>query len=160
MDKHLGAARQLGLDTIGLPMSSDPIESLFGIAKQQSQGPIKDADRLAVYLPSFCGPRGPTEAKRVLEISVAQQQEVIGSVSSLTKQRRQVLPNPGSLESLVEADRHCHIELLAGSKNRSKSAVISTLSNGYELFQGTHSEVDDEATAPLNSVVSATSMAR
>lgn len=160
MDKHLGVARQLGLDTIGLPISSDPIESLFGIAKQQSQGPIKDADRIAVYLPSFCGTLGPAEAKRVLEISVAQQQKVIGSVSSLTKQRRHVLPNPGSLESLFEEDRHHHVELLAGSKNRSKSAVISTLSNGYELLQGAPLEVDDEVTMPLNNVLSVTSMAQ
>ena len=160
MDKHLGVARQLGLDTIGLPISSDPIESLFGIAKQQSQGPIKDADRVALYLPSFCGPLGPDEAKRVLEINVAQQQDVIGSVSSLTKQRRHVLPNPGCLESLFEEDRHHHLKLLAGSKNRSKSAVISTLSNGYELLQEAFLEVDDEATIPLNSVLSAASMVR
>ncbi|MCZ6875100.1 MAG: hypothetical protein O7G88_16500 [bacterium] len=104
--------------------------------------------------------RRGAEAQRVLEISVAQQQEVIGSVSSLTKQRRYVLPNPGSLESRFEADRHHHVELLGGSKNRSKSAVISTLSNGYELLQGAPLEVDDEVTMPLNNVLSVTSMAR
>ena len=85
---------------------------------------------------------------------------VIGSVSSLTKQRRHVLPNPGYLESLFEEDRHHHLKLLAGSKNRSKSAVISTLSNGYELLQEAFLEVDDEATIPLNSVLSAASMVR
>jgi hypothetical protein len=95
----------------------------------------------------------------VLEVSVAQQQEVMGSVSSLSKQRRQVLPNPGSLERLFEEARHHHVALLAGSKNRSKSALISTLSNGDELLQGACSEVDDEATMPLNSVLPATSMA-
>jgi hypothetical protein len=159
MDKHLGVARELGLDTLGLPISSDPIESLFGVVKQHSQGPIKDADRLAVYLPAFCGQLSQGDAARVLEVSVAQQQEVIGSVSSLSKQRRQVLPHPGSLERLFEADRHHHVALLAGSKNRSKSAIISTLSNGYELLQGACTESDDEVTMPLNSVLSATSMA-
>lgn len=159
MDKHLAVASELGLDTIGLPISSDPIESLFGVAKQHSQGPIKDADRLAVYLPAFCGQLSQADAARVLEVSVAQQQEVMGSVSSLSKQRRQVLPNPGSLERLFEEARHHHVALLAGSKNRSKSALISTLSNGDELLQGACSEVDDEATMPLNSVLPATSMA-
>ena len=160
MDMHLGVASQLGLDTIVLPISSDPIESLFGVAKQHSQGPIKDADRIALYLPAFCGTLSQTDATRVLEISVAQQQEVIGSVSSLTQQRRHVLPNPGCLESLFEADRHRHLELLAGSKNRSKSAIISTLSNGYELSQEALGEADDEATMPLNSVLSGTYVAR
>jgi hypothetical protein len=159
MDKHLAVASELGLDTIGLPISSDPIESLFGVAKQHSQGPIKDADRLAVYLPAFCGQLSQADAARVLEVSVAQQQEVMGSVSSLSKQRRQVLPNLGSLERLFEEARHHHVALLAGSKNRSKSALISTLSNGDELLQGACSEVDDEATMPLNSVLPATSMA-
>jgi hypothetical protein len=159
MDKHLSVARELGLDTLGLPISSDPIESLFGVAKQHSQGPIKDADRLAVYLPAFCGKLSQGDAARVLEVSVAQQQEVMGSVSSLSKQRRQVLPNPGSLERLFEENRHHHVALLAGSKNRSKSGVVYTLSNGYELLQGACSEAVDDATMPLNSVVPATSTA-
>jgi hypothetical protein len=159
MDKHLTVANALGLDTVGLPISSDPVESLFGVAKQHSQGPIKDADRLAVYLPAFCGQLSQGDAARVLEVSVAQQQEVTGSVSSLSKQRRQVLPNPGSLERLFEEDRHHHVALLAGSKNRSKSAVISTLSNGYEFLQGACSEGDNDATKPLNSVVPVTSTA-
>jgi hypothetical protein len=159
MDKHLTIASELGLDTMGLPISSDPIESLFGVAKQHSQGPIKDADRLAVYLPAFCGKLSQTDAARVLEVSVAQQHEVMGSVSSLSKQRRQVLPSPGSLDSLFEEARHHHVALLAGSKNRSKSAIISTLSNGYELLQRARSEVGDEVNMRLNSVLSATSIA-
>ena len=159
MNKHLSVASELGLDTLGLPISSDPIESLFGVTKQHSQGPIKDADRLAVYLPAFCGKLSQDDATRVLEISVAQQQEVMGSVSSLSKQRRQVLPKPGSLERLFEEDRHHHVALLAGSKNRSKSATISTLSNGYEVLQGACSAAVVDATIPLNSIAPATSTA-
>lgn len=159
MDKHLGMATELGVDAVGLPISSDLIESLFGVAKHHSQGPIKDADRLAVYLPAFCGQLNQAETARVLEVSVAQQQEVMGSVSSLSKQRRQVLPNPGSLERLFEEDSDHHVALLAGSKNRSKSAVISTLSNGYALLQGVCSAIDDKATMPLNNVLPAISMA-
>jgi len=159
MDKHLGMATELGVDAVGLPISSDLIESLFGVAKHHSQGPIKDADRLAVYLPAFCGQLNQAETARVLEVSVAQQQEVMGSVSSLSKQRRQVLPNPGSLERLFEEDSDHHVALLAGSKNRSKSAAISTLSNGYALLQGVCSAIDDKATMPLNNVLPAISTA-
>ena len=151
MDKHLGVASELGLDTMGLPISSDPIESLFGVAKQHSQGPIKDADRLAVYLPAFCGTLSQADAARVLEVSVAQQQEVMGSVSSLSKQRRQVLPNPGALESVSEGNGPRHVELLAGPKNRSKSTIISPLSMGYERSQEALSEADDDAAIVLMS---------
>jgi hypothetical protein len=160
MTHHLEVASQLGLDRVGLPIRSDPVESLFGVAKQHSQGPIKDADRLAVYLPAFCGGLSPADAQRVLEISVAQQQEVTGSWSSLTRQRRHVLPNPGCLESLIEGEGPRHVTLLAGSKNRSKSAIISLLSNDYEQAQGALWEAGNEATLPLNNDVSAISMAR
>jgi len=124
MATHLAVARELGLDTVGVPISSDPIASLLGVAKQRSQGPIKAADRLAVSLPAFCGQLSPGDAASVLEVSVAQQREVMGSVSSLSQQRRPVLPNPGSLESLFEADCPRHVARLAGSKTRSKSAAI------------------------------------
>jgi hypothetical protein len=160
MDQHLTVASELGLDTMGLPISSDPIESLFGVAKQHSQGPIKDADRLAVYLPAFCGQLSPADAARVLEVSVAQQQEVMGSVSSLSQQRRQVLPNPGSLESLIDGHGHRHVELLAGAKNRSKSGIISPLSTNYERPQGALSEVNDEAAIALKSPLPVVSMAQ
>jgi len=113
-----------------------------------------------VYLPAFCGQLSPGDAASVLEVSVIQQREVMGSVSSLSQQRRQVLPNPGSLESLFEANRHRHVELLAGSKNRSKSAVIYPLSNNYEQAQGALWEAGNEATLPLNSNVSVIPMAR
>lgn len=159
MARHLDTARELGLETLGLPISSDPIESLFGVIKQRSQGPMKDADRLALYLPAFCGRLSPGDAARVLEVSVAQQREMMGTVSSLHQQRRRVLPNPGSLESLMAADRPGHVELLAGSQKRSKSAVISTLSKACEIFQGTDSEPDDDGIVSLNSARLATSSA-
>ncbi len=150
MARHLGGARELGLETTGLPISSDPIESLFGVVKQRSQGPMKDADRLAIYLPAFCGQLSPGDAARVLEVSVAQQRKLMGTVSSLSRQRRQVLPKPGSLESLLEEDRPGHVELLAGAKKRSKSAVVSVLSTSCDIFEGTPSEADDEITVPLS----------
>jgi hypothetical protein len=128
LDKHLELARRLGLAQIGRPISSDPIESLFGVAKQHGQGQIKDANRSALHLPALCGPLTKDEARRVLEVSVAQQQAVLGSLSSLTKQRRQVLPHPGRRESLRDGDNNPHLVLLAGAKNRSKSAVIAQLS--------------------------------
>ena len=42
---QLETATRLGLDDVGLPISSDPIESLFGLTKQHGVGPVKDANR-------------------------------------------------------------------------------------------------------------------
>jgi hypothetical protein len=98
------------------------------------------------------------DARRVLEVSVAQQQAVIGSLSSLTKQRRQVLPNPGRLESLRDGDNNHYLVLLAGAKNRSKSAVISQLSTPYTLSPGARLEDDTTPALPRRSPCSETAM--
>jgi hypothetical protein len=50
MEKQLIVAASLGLGTIGLPVSSDNIESLFGLGKSHGIGEIKDADRIALRL--------------------------------------------------------------------------------------------------------------
>lgn len=52
---QLQTATKLGLDRIGLPVSSDPIESLFGLGKLHGTGEIKDANRIALRLPALCG---------------------------------------------------------------------------------------------------------
>jgi hypothetical protein len=155
LDKHLEIASQLGLEQIGVPISSDPIESLFGVAKHHGQGPIKDPNHIALHLPVLGGPLTKDDARRVLEVSVAHQQEVIGSLSSLTKQRRHVLPNPGRLESLIERGGNGNLELIAGSKNCSKSAGISPRSTGYEPSQGMRVEAQTAALLPLSHVFSA-----
>ena len=52
---ELETAKTLGLDHVGLPISSDAIESLFGVAKQHGVGETQDAARIALRLPAFCG---------------------------------------------------------------------------------------------------------
>jgi hypothetical protein len=158
LDQHLEIASQLGLAHIGLPISSDPIASLLGVAKQPGQGQIKDANRIARHLPALCGPLTKDDVRRVLEVSVAQPQAVLGSLSSLTKQRRQVLPNPGRLESLRDGDNTPHLVLLAGAKNRSKSAVISHLSTPSVLSPGARLEDDTAPALPRSSPCSETAM--
>ena len=52
---QLATAKTLGLDHMGLPISSDSIESLFGVAKHHGVGKTQDAARIALRLPAFCG---------------------------------------------------------------------------------------------------------
>jgi hypothetical protein len=136
LDFELETATTLGLHHIGLPISSDAIESLFGAAKRHGVGETPDANRMALRLPALCGVPTREEAKQVLDVSVARQQEVTGQVISLTKQRREVLGHPERLESLSLDQAHPHVELIPSPKNRSNYQEILNISNGSEECHG------------------------
>src|SRR6266446_4234655 len=63
---QLETAKTLGLDQVGLPISSDTIESLFGVGKRHGVGETPDAARIACRLPAFCGLPTRQEAEQVL----------------------------------------------------------------------------------------------
>ena len=134
--KHLKIAETLGTANTGLPISSDLIESLFGVAKRHGTGETKDANRIAARLPALCGQVTEEDARRVLDISVAQQKEVMGSLSSLTRQRRQILPNPGCLDNMILSDTNQNLELIPISGNRTKSPIILNISEYYAKTKG------------------------
>jgi hypothetical protein len=50
---QLDIAKTLGLDQVGMPISSDTIESLFGGGKHHGVGQTQDAARIALRLPAF-----------------------------------------------------------------------------------------------------------
>ncbi len=124
LDNQLKTAKQLGLDEIGMPVSSDQIESLFGLAKQHGTGQMKDADRIAIRLPALCGVPTLTEAQQVLNISVAEQYEIRDSFIYLIKQRRQIFGNPGCIENLGAEPAQAHITLIPKAENQSKNDYI------------------------------------
>jgi hypothetical protein len=133
---ELETATTLGLDHIGLPISSDAIESLFGVAKPHGVGETQDAARIALRLPALCGVPTREEAEQVLQVSVARQQEVTAQFTSLTKQRREVLGNPERLESLSLHQAHPPVELIPRPKNRSNDQEVINISNGYRTLCG------------------------
>jgi hypothetical protein len=132
LQNQLETATKLGLAESGLPISSDPIESLFGLAKQHGVGEIKDAHRIAMRLPALCGTPTRVEAQQVLEISVAHQKAFTGQLTFLTKQRREVLPHPECLERLGMDQAQTYVEFLPGSKTRSNKQGIIDISRGYK----------------------------
>jgi hypothetical protein len=132
LDFELKTATTLGLDHIGLPISSDTIESLFGVAKHHGVGQTQDAARIALRLPALCGSPTREEAEQVLAVSVARQQELTAQFISLTQQRREVLSHPERLESLGRTQGTPHVELLPRPKKRSNSQEIITISTGCE----------------------------
>lgn len=135
---QLTTAKTLGLDPIGLPMSSDAIESLFAVAKRHGVGQTQDAARIALRLPALCGAPTREEAEQVVGISVARQRKMTATYTSLTKQRREGLGKGKALESLGQSQGEPHVELLASSKNRSNHCVIIHSSIDYEHQYGPH----------------------
>jgi len=135
-EKQLMVAKVLGLENAGMPISSDNIESLFGVSKQHGTGKIKDANRIALRIPAMCGELTREDAERVLNISVKEQQKVEGSLPSLTKQRRQVLANPGCLDIINLDEAKQNLELIPGSKKQSKNLINLNVSKGYGKIVG------------------------
>ena len=133
---ELESATTLGLDHIGVPISSESIASLFGVAKQHGVGQTQDAARIALHLPALCGVPTREEAEHVLEVSVARQQEITGQYLSLTKQRHEVLGHPERLESLSRNQGDPQVELMPSPKNRSNYQETIHISNGYEEYHG------------------------
>ena len=138
LEYQLETAKTLGLDHVGLPISSDTIESLFGVAKRHGVGQTQDAARIALRLPALCGAPTREEAEQVLGISVARQHEITGQCTSLTKQRRKVLGHGKELESLGQSHGEPHVELLPRPKNRSNHTVVVNLSMACENPCGPH----------------------
>jgi hypothetical protein len=123
---QLQTATELELDQVGMPISSDAIESLFGVAKRHGTGELHDAGRIALRVPALCGELTREDAQAVATISVAQQREFSAGLPSLTKQRREVFAHSERLEELGR-DQPKPIELIAGSKKCSTSADIISL---------------------------------
>jgi hypothetical protein len=137
---ELQIASSLGLDHIGLPISSDAIESLFGVAKRHGVGPIQDASRIALRLPALCGTLTRQEVDKVLGVSVARQQALTASFTSLTQQRREVLGHPERLERLSQSLETSNLTLLPSPKNRANDPKILNLSDCYNHSDGTPEE--------------------
>ena len=128
--KHLAIAEKLGLDSIGLPISSDILESLFGTLKQHGTGAVKDAYRMALRIPAMCGVLTIQDARIAMGIPTKEVKEMVGSIPSLTKQRRQILPTPGNLNEIQIDAVNQTFELIPRSKNRSKNPINQTISDG------------------------------
>jgi len=132
LEKHLNMANTLGLHHTGMPICSDTMESLFGVAKGHGTGEIKDANRIAMRIPALLGAPTRQDAENVLRISVKEQQEWGDSSPSLIKQRRDVLKQSGCLEKISRDDAKQNVELIAGSKSGQKHPENNDKTIAYE----------------------------
>ena len=148
MENQIMIAENLGLQHTGMPISSDSIESLFGVSKQHGCGKIKDANRIALRIPALCGELTRKDAQMVPDISVKEQQHIESSLPSLTKQRREVLPNPGCLDKIIDdKEEKKNLKLLPGSKKRSKNLIKLDITDHYNEAAGPL--IDPQKQTPL-----------
>ena len=136
LPQQLETATRLGLDDVGVPSSSAPLASLFGLTKPHGVGPGKDANRMALRIPALCGLPTPEEAPQVLESTVAQQKARTDGGASWTKQRRQLRAKPHALAQLSSGRDQGDVERLPPGKDRSDRSNIISLPNGYKEVQG------------------------
>jgi hypothetical protein len=129
---QLETAKQLGLDHVGWPISSDLIESLFGLTKQHGVGPVKDANRMALRIPALCGAPTLEEVQQVLEITGNQPQALSDGGASLTKQRRQLRGEPHHLAQLGSEREQGNVELIPLGKAPFDRPNIIDFPNGYK----------------------------
>jgi hypothetical protein len=145
LEHQLETARTLGLDQVGLPIRSDSIESLFGVAKRHGVGETQDATRIALRLPAFCGVPTREEAEQVLAVSVARQREFTAALTSLTKQRREVLGHPEQLERLRPNPQQPQVELIPSPEKRSNDDISINIPTDYENLCGPQLMSPDES---------------
>ncbi len=101
---QLEIADQLDLREVGLPVTTDPLESFFGLSKQHGTGDIKDAKRIAMRLPAMSGEPTLEEA-------------------------RQVLPHPGQIETLASEIKDTYFELIPLSKGGPKTGLKNAVTD-------------------------------
>jgi len=136
MEKQLIVRESLGLNNVGMPICSDNIESLFGLGKTHGVGEVKDANRIALRLPVYCGALPEDAAKMVMAVTVKEQQEVEKKLFSLTRQRREILPNPGNLTGLLPSEEKQYLSILPVPKTGKKSENVADITAHYKKSVG------------------------
>jgi len=132
LGSQFAIAKALGLNETGLPISSDGIESLFGRAKVHGTGPIKDADRIALRIPALCGGINAELIQSAMKVTTTQLNSFVEPLQSLTKQRREHLSHPGTLENLAQAKQTEHVCFIPGLKAGLNSTCEADLSTNFQ----------------------------
>ena len=110
-------------------------------------------------LPALCGELSREEAQKVQQVSVAQQQAVMGSVSTVIGQRQRTLRHPGELEKLLAFKEQHDFELIPSAKKRSKNLERPDNIRVLENLSGTPFEVPNRGSPP-SKMIENSAMAR
>jgi len=109
---QLQIAVNLNRGESGLPITTDTLESLFGLGKTHGASKVPDAYRIAMRLPAMCGKLTEEDVQGVLEISVSEQKQIMDNIPSLVRQRREILTKQESVENIVSGQERQVFELI------------------------------------------------
>lgn len=131
LEKHLIIAQKINLEKIGMPISSDALESLFGSAKNHGTAEIKDANRIALRIPVLCGNLTKKDAQKISNFTTKSQKIITDSISSLAKQRIDILHNNLPISQVLDNSKKTNIKIIP-IKNNSLDKNFNK--NNYTLF--------------------------
>ena len=106
----------------------------------------------------MCGELTKKDAQMVIDISVKEQQQIEASLPSLTKQRREILPNPGCLDKVIDNEEKKNLELLPGAKKRSKNLINLDITEYYKEVAGPLIDLQKQTSLLPRSRISNTSV--
>jgi hypothetical protein len=96
----------------------------------------------------MCGELTREDVQRALSISVKEQQRILGSLPSLTKQRRQVLPNPGCLNEILSDEENQNLEFIPRSKKQSNNLINPNITIDYQKTTGPFIGLEKQSKPP------------
>ena len=133
MERQIKNAKDLKLDQAGMLVTSDAIESLFGLAKSHGTGETKDPNRIALRLPALIGKVTGEEAEAVANMPHSALQAVTKEIPSLQADRRSVLSGKKTLEQI--GSKKAKTTLLPMSKNGGIPHNNVDILDSYEILK-------------------------
>ena len=119
--KYKSTATSLGLIEIGMPVSSDGIESLFGWRKHLACGQSLDPVAIAHRIPLRCGELTEKLVMDSLQIPQREIEQQRRANSSMHSDRNKIFREEKSIEELASKPKS--LQLIAGAKKREKDVL-------------------------------------
>lgn len=148
LNSQMFVAKNLGVHDDGLIVSSDSIESLFGLAKSHGTGELKDPHRMALRIPALCGGVTEEDVKNVISMPESRLTEIRKDVPSLLAERKKIFQGKSDLESLDP--KPATFELLPSPKNRSKNQNKAMITDGSKKSAETERDHTMTMSGPKN----------
>lgn len=141
-EQTLVIAAKLGVGDSGLPVTSDPIESLFGVSKSHGTGERQSVYRMATRLPALTGVVTREESEMAAAVTVAEQKAVFGDVPSLEKTQYAFRSGGGDFDELAK-EKETVLTLSKGQKSTANAEINDITTVNY-----IHIECHQESSSP------------
>lgn len=149
-EETMAIADKMGVGDSGLPVTSDPIESLFGLSKSHGTGERQSIYRMATRLPALTGEVTMAEAELVSKVTVAEQKAVFGDVPSFEKNQFTFRSGDGSFDDLAST-KEMIMTLSKGQKSAANSEENNIITVGYKNSESPQKSPSASSLSPADS---------